>query len=413
MTNITLPLDIESLRITSQSFDNEGDIILSVVSEKTSTPCNRCGKDATKRNGFNPEITIEHTQILKRKVFLKIKPVRYECKHCDDGPTTTERYHWCEQNAKVTKSMESHMMLDLIHSTTQDVAIKNKMSYKTVVSTLERSVSSRVDWQQYTDLETIGIDEISCKKGHKDYMVIVSYRATSGALSVIATLPDRSKTTILNFLQSIPTELRKTVRSVCTDMWDAYVYAALKVFGQQVVVIDRFHVAKQYRAPIDQCRIQEMRRLKATLPKDEYQKLHGVMWILRKKHECLSSKEKEALELLYHYSPKLQKANELALGLTHIFNTHSTRKSAVAKIKRWIKRAEGSGLAGFNRFIKMLKKYKGPIANYFKSRQSSGFVEGLNNKIKVLKRRCYGLKSPESYFRRLWLDLQGYQNYMA
>ena len=53
----------------------------------------------------------------------------------------------------------------------------------------------------------------------------------------------------------------------------------------------------------------------------------------------------------------------------------------------------------------------GQIANYFKARKNSGFVEGLNNKIKVMKRRCYGLGSVQTYFQRLWLDLKGYAAY--
>ncbi|WP_075470973.1 transposase [Moritella viscosa] len=61
--------------------------------------------------------------------------------------------------------------------------------------------------------------------------------------------------------------------------------------------------------------------------------------------------------------------------------------------------------------LSTLVKYKGQIANYFKGRKNSGFVEGLNNKIKVMKRRCYGVSSVKSYFQRLWLDLNGYHKY--
>ncbi len=58
-----------------------------------------------------------------------------------------------------------------------------------------------------------------------------------------------------------------------------------------------------------------------------------------------------------------------------------------------------------------VEEYKPYIGNYFKERKSSGFVEGLNNKIKVLKRRCYGLMKTETLFQRLFLDLQGFACY--
>ena len=194
-------------------------------------------------------------------------------------------------------------------------------------------------------------------------------------------------------------------------MWDGYVYAAIEVFGKQAVVIDRFHVVKQYREPLDKLRISEMKRLKIELSDSEYSKFNNMMWVLRKKHECLTEADKKSLEILYKYSPKLKQAHTYALKLTHIFNAYSSRKLAIAQLNRWIVKVEKSGINIFTTFIKTLKKYIGQIANYFKARKSSGFVEGLNNKIKVMKRRCYGLGSVETYFQRLWLDLKGYAAY--
>ena len=409
MTNFTLPLDITSLEITAQSIDNKGNITFTVVSTFSDTTCHKCGKKATKIHSTNPPRTIQHTSILDRKVYLQIKPVRYECEHC--GSTTSELYDWCERNAKVTKALEEYIMRNLINSTIEDVAKKSKISYKTIAGVLDREVSKEVDWSKYTDLEVLGIDEISDRKGHQDYLAIISTKSKLGELSVIAVLNDRSKDGIKTFLNSIPENLKKTVKSVCTDMYDGFVYAAIEVFGQQVVVVDRYHVSKLYRKPLDKLRIKEMARLKEELPQAEYSKLEGMMWILRKQHECLTQADKNKLEILYKHSPILKKAHNYALKLTYIFNAHSKRKTAMAKINRWIKSVEQSDLKIFNTFMKTLIKYKTSIANYFKSRKNSGFVEGLNNKIKVMKRRCYGFFKPESYFQRLFLDLKGYSLY--
>ena len=152
-----------------------------------------------------------------------------------------------------------------------------------------------------------------------------------------------------------------------------------------------------------------MKRLKKDLPVEEYAKLDNMMWIVRKKHECLSSLEKEQLNLIYKRSPKLKEMHEAALKLTQIFNTHQDRKVAFTKINRWISSIQKSGLCGFESFIKTLTKYKTTILNYFKERKNSGFVEGLNNKIKILKRRCYGVFKTETLFQRLFLDLKGYE----
>ena len=246
----------------------------------------------------------------------------------------------------------------LIHSTVEDVSRKERISYKTVTQVVRRQVAREVDWKQFRSLKIIGIDEISLKKGYQDYVTIISTRPSEeGDISVLAVLAGRLKADVVSFLQSIPSALRKSIESVCTDMYDGFVNAATEVLGPQVMVVDRYHVAKLYRAPLDTLRVSEMKRLKGTLPDAQYRELEGMMWIVRKRHECLSTAEKDKLALLYRYSPKLEKAHRYALlKLMHIFNTHCSRKSAMAKLDRWIKRVRKSDVTCFNTFTATLVK---------------------------------------------------------
>lgn len=409
MSNFTLSLGIESLEITAQTLDSQGNIIFDVKSNKTSTTCRICGKSISKVHGHGEVLTVQHLSILDQTVFLRIRVVRYQCLDCDDHPTTAERYDWMERKAKTTKGFDRYINRQLIHSTVEDVSRKEKVSYEIVESALHRGVHATVNWTHYTELTTLGIDEITLKKGHNEYVVIVSSKNKKGDLSVIGVLPNRRKETVKVFLESIPEHLKKTVNSVCTDMCDSFVQSACEIFGERVVVIDRYHVSKLYREPLDQLRISEMKRLKKELPSKEYAKLDNMMWIVRKKHECLSSLEKEQLDLLYKHAPKLKEMHRAALKLTQIFNTHQDRKVAFTRLNRWMDSIQKSDLSAFDGFIKTLKKYKTTILNYFKSRKNSGFVEGLNNKIKVLKRRCYGVFKTETLFQRLFLDLKGYE----
>lgn len=409
MSNLSIPLGIDSLKITAQTVDNQGNIIIDVESTKTDTLCHKCGQLTNKRHGHGEVLTIQHLPILDQPVFLRIRVVRYQCTRCDDHPLSSERYDWVERKSKTTKGFDRYINRQLIHSTVEDVAKKQRISYEIVESALHRHVNKSVDWEQYTELTTLGIDEIALRKGHNEYVVIVSSKNKKDELSVIAVLPNRRKETVKQFFESIPESLKKTVNSVCTDMCDSFVQSACEIFGERVVVIDRYHVSKLYREPLDQLRISEMKRLKSTLPVEEYAKLDNMMWIVRKKHECLSTCEKAQLALLYKHSPKLKEMHRTALKLTHIFNTHQKRKVALTKLNRWIDHVEKSSLTEFDVFIKTLIKYKTTILNYFKKRKNSGFVEGLNNKIKVLKRRCYGVFKTDTLFQRLFLDLQGYK----
>lgn len=115
------------------------------------------------------------------------------------------------------------------------------------------------------------------------------------------------------------------------------------------------------------------------------------------------------LQRLFAYSPLLQQAYRLREALTAIFEQDLTKAEATAKIKEWQEQVVGSGLRCFDAFLTMLDNWMEEITNYFVKRETSGFVEGLNNKIKVLKRRCYGIFNLGHLFQRLFLDLEGYR----
>lgn len=221
------------------------------------------------------------------------------------------------------------------------------------------------------------MDEIALKKGHKDFVVILSTKI-NGKLVVLGILKDRKKQTVKDFLSSIPKDLAKTVENVCCDMYDGYINAVKEIFGAKVkIIIDRFHVAKNYRNAIDSVRKQEMKRLKAELSNEDYKKFKNVMWLLRKKHNELVDEEKETLDLLFKFSPLLKKAYSFQNKLTAIFNQSISQKQAKRKIKQWIKNVEKSELICFNTFIKTLNKLWNEIMNYFINRLNSGFIEGL------------------------------------
>ena len=115
------------------------------------------------------------------------------------------------------------------------------------------------------------------------------------------------------------------------------------------------------------------------------------------------------LERLFGYSPALKLAYDFREALTAIFEQVQTKAAATQAITAWRKAVEASVLSCFDPFLTTLDNHLDEITNYFRHRHSSGFVEGLNNKIKVLKRCCYGLFKLDHFFQRLFLDLEGYR----
>ena len=260
-------------------------------------------------------------------------------------------------------------------------------------------------------LDILGIDEISLKKGHQDFVTIITARIGEVIL-ILAVLEGRKKETVKEFFLSIPRRLRKTVKVVCSDMYDGFMNAAKEVFGKKVqIVADRFHVAKLYRNSLEELRKTEMKRLKKELSEAEYKKLENIMWILRKNKKDLSSDEEKTLNLLFKHSPLLQLAYDFRNELTDIFEENISKAKAKRKIAHWRKKVIKSELTCFDSFLETLDKRMDEITNYFTGRYNSGFVEGMNNKIKVIKRRCYGILNPKSLFQRIHLDLTGYSEF--
>src|SRR4029434_798883 len=156
-----------------------------------------------------------------------------------------------------------------------------------------RSIERKIQWEDVPRLEVIGLDEISLKKGHRDFVAIITGRMETETV-ILGVLPDRKKATGKTFLRSTPQRVRQTIHSVCTDMYEGFVHAAKEVFGKRVqIVIDRFHVAKVYRRGFDRLRKHECKRLKQELAEEAYGQFKGAMWVLRKSEEQLTDKDKD------------------------------------------------------------------------------------------------------------------------
>jgi len=405
-----IQLNIPDVKILNIETTKTNDLVITVKSMKKSIQCHKCGQKITKIHGYGEAIMLRHLPILGQSVYIRLRPARFQCENCGTQPTTTEESDWYNRRSKFTKAYEEWLMKMLINSTISDVARKEVVSCEDVEGVLDRQISTRINWSDIVALPFFGLDEIALKKGHKDFVVIVSTRIND-SVKILAVLPDRKKETVKRFLQQMPEPIKKSVVTVCCDMYDGYINAVKEVFGRKIkVVIDRFHVAKHYRSGLDTLRKHELKRLKKELNENDYSKLKGAMWALRKKEDTLTLQDKEVLTAVFEYSPDLKQAYHFQNGLTDIFNQNINKGEASKLIETWIQDVKLSELTCFDKFIDTLRNNWHEILNYFyhRQRKNSGFIEGLNNKIKVIKRRCYGVFDIDRLFQRLSLDLSGY-----
>jgi transposase len=408
---ITIPLDIPEVQVVNVEQNEGGECTITIESTIEGTRCRLCGRELKELHGVDEAITLRHLPILGRPVYLRLRPKRYRCPSCAGGPTTTQQLSWYSAKSPHTKAYEKYILLQLVHATIADISRKEGLGAKAIEGIVERWISREVQWAEVQRVKILGLDEIALKKGHRDFVVIVTGKSTSGEVKVLAMLPDRKKQTVKRFLEMMPRRIKRAIRTVCTDMYEGFILAVKEVLGKAQVVIDRYHVAKLYRAGADRLRTQELRRLKQELPKDDYAQLKGAMWPFRKKAAELEVDEQELLTRLFTYSPTLQQAYEYREQLTGIFAAPLSKEAAIQQLTDWQWRVRASGLSCYDSFLQTLEKWREEIANYFLARNNSGFVEGLNNKIKVLKRRCYGIFNLSHLFQRLFLDLEGYQRF--
>ncbi|MCP4055180.1 MAG: ISL3 family transposase [Mesoflavibacter sp.] len=403
-------LGIPNIAIKKIIIDKDDKIIILAESTEEDTKCHKCGRKADRAYGYGEEITLRHLALFGHEVYIRIKVKRYECGKC--GSITNQELSWYDKRSSHTKAYQDYILLLLVNSTVLDVCIKENIGYDEVSGMIDRKIKGKVDWNEVKGVKILGIDEISLKKGYQDFVTIITGRC-GDKLLLLGILKGKDKSTVKEFLKSIPKKVRKQVKVVCTDMYEGFTNAVKEVFSKKVqIVVDRFHVAQLYRKSVDKLRVKEMKRLKEELSEEEYKKLKGVMWILRKKEKDLTLEDKEVLKLLFKYSPDLKLAYGSSNQLTSIFNSNLSKFHAKHKINSWIRGVEKSGLNCFRTFIKTLIKFKDEITNYFVDRNTSGFVEGLNNKIKAIKRRCYGILNIEHLFQRIYLDMCGFSLFL-
>tara|TARA_X000001036_G_C20614782_1_gene780486 strand:- start:31 stop:1326 length:1296 start_codon:yes stop_codon:yes gene_type:complete len=403
-------LGLENIEVLSVKLNSDGEFIIEVKSTEAEVPCHKCGKPC-KKHGYGQTLTLRHLPILGRKSFIEIKPPRGICDSCDNNPTTTQLLPWYHRNGRRTTIFEQSVLFALINSTISDVSIKEDIGEHAIQNIIDRYIDSKPNWKKIKKIGILGIDEISLKKGYQDYVTIITSRV-NGKIIILAVLKGRNKPDIKAFFSSIPHKKRKSIIAVCSDMYDGFVNAAKEVFGKELpIVVDRFHVAKLYRKCLVDLRVKELARLRRILSESDYKELKSAIAILKNNKEFITKKEKKELSKIFQHAPILKIAYRYCRKLTVIFNTKHKKETANKKIIEWISDVESSELKCFDTFIGTLKKYQDYITNYFLNRHNSGFVEGFNNKVKVIKRRCYGIFDINHLFQRIFLDSSGYDNY--
>jgi transposase len=228
----------------------------------------------------------------------------------------------------------------------------------------------------------LSIDEISKRKGHKDFVTVVCDIDRGDLVEVI---DSHKQDQIIEVLEKQPLEIRKQVKEVSVDMWGGFPKVIEKVFPNAVVIIDRFHVMKAVNSNLN------------TIRKQSRIKVKNNKFILLKNGIDLSDEENEKLELILKQSERLRLAYELKESFRAIYESKLTVEEGKTKIELWIDKARKI----YCNAITTIANHIEGICNYFLNRTTSGVMEGINNKSKLIKRRAYGFVNFDNFRMRL------------
>jgi transposase len=152
----------------------KGHIEITVESTLKGTCCHCCHQKITKFYDYDRPLTIRHLPILGQSVYIKVRLPRYQCEYCDKNPKTTQRPDWHKKNSSFTTPYEEHIIISAINSTETDVSRKENITEEQVKGIMNRYIGKKVDWDQIKTLRILGIDEISLRKGHQSFIVVIS-----------------------------------------------------------------------------------------------------------------------------------------------------------------------------------------------------------------------------------------------
>lgn len=206
---------------------------------------------------------------------------------------------------------------------------------------------------------------------------------------VLDVLADRQKSTLVAWLKRPPDGIDLSpLAFAATDLWAHYRAAVHAVFPAVAVVADRFHVVQNLHNVIHKVRREAQKK---AADNDERAQLKGLRYLLLKNKHNLTARDKERLEVLADTHPHIYRLWQLRQALFDWYQTDMTPDQARLTLDAWMADARQLAFKHLDAFCDTLIAWRTEIVNFFHHRITSGFVEGMNSKIRVLKRIAFGI----------------------
>jgi transposase len=313
---------------------------------------------------------------------------------CANHGIVVEYIPWSDGKRPVTRAMMSFLARWARRLSWRDTARAFHTSWEAVYRSVEWFVEWGLEHRQLRGVEAIGVDEIHWGHGLRaDNFLTVIYQIDAGCRRLLWVGKRRTQATLRRGLKALGPEVVRGLRFVCSDMWKPYLNVLAERASQALHVLDRFHITSHLNAAVDQVRRGESSRLR-TRSQAEAQRIKHLRWPLLRRGSRVRGRARQKLNALLASKLATARAWELKETFFHFWKYKSVSWAA-AFLDYWCFRAMRSRLEPMKRVARMLRAHEDLILNWFRAKGeiSSGAVEGLNNKIRVVTRRSYGFRT--------------------
>ena len=346
--------------------------------------CPVCGTITGKVHDYRTQI-VRDVSICGYNTILHLRKRRHVCPDC--GKRFDEHIDFLPRYRQFTNrvNLQVHRQLKECRSI-KSIAKDNNMSPPTAAKLV-----NEIDFKTRNLPEVLAIDEF---KGNAEGEKFQCILADPKNRRIVDVLPTRRHEMIRHYLLGYNN--RKDVRFVVMDMTGGYRKLMKELFPQAKIIVDKYHYARQITYAIERVRVEEQKRLSGTwrryFKKSKY--------LLLKDTERLTTEDRIQLENLFRISEPLRKAYALKQQFEYV-KASTSREEAAKRLSKWILDAQSSKLIDFMKVSLTYQNWSKEILNSFEYPYTNGYIEGCNNRIKVLKRVSFGMPRFARFRRRI------------
>ena len=348
--------------------------------------CSVCGETGRRLHTYGTR-RVRDLNLAHARVELVVPNRKLRCRNC--RAIRTEGHSFLGLYRRYTQRFERAVADLCRHLPIKQVAAHFGLAWHAVKEIDKRRLEREVGTPCYDGLRLLAVDEVAVHKGHT-YLTTVLDLETG---RIVWVGRGKTESTLASFFEELTPEQLKSIEAVASDMALGFRTAVEKACPHAALVYDFFHVVAKYsREVVDVVRLAEAKK------QDEAGRklIKGSRYLLLKNDSNLCETQRHDLQVLLAANETLNTVYVLKDQLKQIWN-HADPAGARQALERWCALAEQSGITPLATFARKLRRHEKGIVNHALYPIHTGRLEGINNKIKVIKRQAYGFRD-DAYF---------------